>query len=281
MQKCWPFRYENALSVGVITLARAVLVCSLSVSCGSCAAGERVVASGVSAPKEKTLVEVTPDLVVRELASGVWVHTSFKDLPGSPHFPSNGLILVSAHQATLVDSAWTEPTTKALLEWVRTHLGVEVRDAIYTHAHDDRMGGDAVLRSAGVSTWALPQTRERALPQGWSAPSHELKELQRLDLDGLAIEVRFPGAAHAPDNLVVWLAQSQVLFGSCMVRSGDAPSLGNLADANVSSWKRAIQDVIERYRHARWVVPGHGKTGGPELLEHTRELVEASLTQEK
>ena len=86
------------------------------------------------------------------------------------------------------------------------------------------------------------------------------------------VEVFYPGAGHARDNVMVWLPQSGVLFGGCAVRAAGTTALGNVADADLTSWPVAIRRAIERYGEANVVVPGLGEPGGADLLRHTLTL---------
>lgn len=91
------------------------------------------------------------------------------------------------------------------------------------------------------------------------------------------LEIFYPGAAHAPDNVVVWIPAARVLFGGCAVRPGDSSSPGNTDDADIENWPTAIEKVLARYSMAEVVVPGHGAPGGPELLMHTIGIFRAGL----
>ena len=64
----------------------------------------------------------------------------------------------------------------------------------------------------------------------------------------------------------------RILAGGCAVRAAASGGLGNLSHASVADWAAAIARVQAAYPDARLVLPGHGDTGGPELLAHTREL---------
>jgi metallo-beta-lactamase class B len=217
------------------------------------------------------------DLEVRPLADGVWLHVSTKELPGIGRYPSNGLVVLAPGGAILIDTPWTEDQTRLLLAWAEARQ-TPIRAAIVTHAHDDRMGGVGVLRAAGVPVTGLALTAARAPAAGLTPPDVLLDgEVTPLRLLGEDLEVFYPGPAHAPDNVVVWLPRAGVLVGGCMVKPADATSLGNVADADVPGWRTAIAKVAARYPAARVVVPGHGAPGGAELLGHTAALVDDKL----
>ncbi|HSQ58888.1 MAG TPA: MBL fold metallo-hydrolase, partial [Acidobacteriota bacterium] len=142
-----------------------------------------------------------------------------------------------------------------------------------THFHADRLGGAAALQRRGIAFPGHPLTAGLAatlrLP-----PPRTLPGLARAG--GVehveSAEVFYPGPAHTRDNVVVWLPKSRVLVGGCAVRAAGTTALGNVADADVREWPRSIRRVLERYGSADVVVPGHGKPGGRELLEHTIAL---------
>ena len=85
---------------------------------------------------------------------------------------------------------------------------------------------------------------------------------------------RLAGGQIPQNNIVVWIPSERILFPGCMVKSLSAQDLGNTADADVSEWPRTIDRVIEKFKKASIVIPGHGEHGGRELLVHTRELLQ-------
>ena len=69
---------------------------------------------------------------------------------------------------------------------------------------------------------------------------------------GTQVRVIYPGAAHAPDNIVTFFPESGVLFGGCLVKSGD--DLGNLGDADsreLPARRRAPASAGPPLRHRR------------------------------
>ena len=225
------------------------------------------------AQTDQTVHQLADDLEVSRLSEGVWLHTTWRDLRGVGRFPSNGLIVVSDEKAMLIDTAWGDTLTEMLLHWIDAELGASVESAVLTHAHDDRMIGIGVLKQAGVTSYALPQTLEGAARQHWPLPDSVLAPTQRLSVGSRTVETFFPGPGHTPDNLAVWLPQEKLLFGGCMVRAAGARSMGNVADADVEEWPRSITNLLSRYDAVQIVVPSHGPVGDRGLLEHTLHLL--------
>lgn len=223
---------------------------------------------------------MTPDLAVRELQPGVWLHRSWSNDPAGERTSSNGLVVRDADGLVIVDTPWGNAPTEALLGWIARELDEPVRRVIVTHSHDDRMGGARVVREHAIALLAAPRTVEIAAAR---SPEHLPMALAGLD-QGKAVpvgtlEVFNPGPAHSPDNVVVWLPEQRLLFGGCAVKSADATSLGFTGDADVARWPEAIRRVKQRYPEAALVVPGHGDPGGKALLDRTRILLARAAPQ--
>ena len=91
-----------------------------------------------------------------QLAPLVWLHTSYLETDGNGRIRSNGLIVTDGETATLIDTAWTDEQTATVLDWVEANLAVSVTQAIFTHAHVDKMGGVGAVRQRGIATYAHP-----------------------------------------------------------------------------------------------------------------------------
>lgn len=214
-----------------------------------------------------------PGLQVEQIQPGVWVHTSYNRFDGVL-YPSNGLIVREGDHLILLDPAWGADATEALLVWIDGEIGLPVARALSTHFHADRTAGVDVLQEAGIEVWAHPMTRALSAEQGTPVPEHALASLDQ-PADAVrfgSMEVLYPGAGHAPDNIMVWLPEQRLLYGGCAIRERATDNLGNTGDADLASWPQAVRRAQQRYPQAKWVVPGHGEPGGPELLSHTLRL---------
>ncbi|MEM8497527.1 MAG: subclass B1 metallo-beta-lactamase [Pseudomonadota bacterium] len=213
------------------------------------------------------------ELQIKPLTDDVYLHTSYKWLEGIGYYPSNGLILVDNGNAFIIDTPWLEEDTVRLVEWLK-NAGLTLKGSISTHFHDDRSSGISYLNELGVDTYASTQTNELLASTGSATATMEFSTTPHM-LGDTQLEAYYPGAGHSKDNIVVWLPQSRVLFGGCLVRSLNTQSMGNTADGSVPDWAQSVLRAKERYFAARHVVPGHGAVGGQELLDHTIRLAKA------
>jgi glyoxylase-like metal-dependent hydrolase (beta-lactamase superfamily II) len=223
-------------------------------------------------PAPQDAIALRADVYVQAVAPGIWRHVSYRDLPGVGPFPSNGLIVRSAHGSLVVDTAFTPEQTAAVLAWAEANVG-PIGAVVVTHAHDDRLGGLAEVQRRAIPSYALTETVALAARQGGPPIQNGVTSPFALDGLGVAGEIFFPGAGHTRDNSTVWLRETRVLAGGCLVRALAATDMGNTSEADLASWPRAIAALQERYPDVRVVVPGHGEPGGPELLAHTRALL--------
>ena len=265
----------------------ALFLCSLLAGCAMAtgvpegpAPGDAPAARSVAevAAAHPSALEIPPGEVrLREVGNGVWIHTATRDIGDGSLIPSNGLVVRDGGGLLLVDTAWGSENTAALLAAIRADIGLPVRRALSTHFHDDRVDGVEVLRAAGIETFATPLTRRLAEAEGNDVPARALEGLAEPG-DAVRfgpVEVFYPGAAHASDNLVVYVPGARVLYGGCAVHHRARTSAGNVADADVDGWPVSIRRVQARYPEAELVVPGHGEPGGLELLDHTTAIMEA------
>jgi metallo-beta-lactamase class B len=240
---------------------------------------------------ERARFDLDRELSIRRVAERTWVVTHAEP------WAANSLVAEMADGALLfVDTPYTSEATRSLSDWAHARFGPRRLIAIDTHFHPDAVGGNRALAEAGATVYGSTHTarlvverrgamreqlarwlRERpeqaARFAGYDPlpPTETFEPGRGLELElGEPVRALFPGAAHSPDNVVVHLPDRGVLFGGCMVVAHDR--LGNLADADLEGWPAALER-LEALQPAV-VVPGHGDPGGPELLGHTRMLLE-------
>jgi peptidoglycan/xylan/chitin deacetylase (PgdA/CDA1 family)/glyoxylase-like metal-dependent hydrolase (beta-lactamase superfamily II) len=236
----------------------------------------------------KEPLRIGDDLTVRELAPDVVVVTHEKP------FPANTMVAAVDGSIVIAGSPYTTEATEAFLTWVRARFGKRPIAVVDTHFHGDGgTAGTATYLAAGAVVYTSDRAVALLAERGtdirgrlsksiddsalraavdatpWLPGDHVFPLAKGIDLGGA--QVIFPGAAHSPDNVVVYLPKLGVLFGGCMVR---ADALGNLSDADVAAWPRAIERL--RALPATIVIPGHGTRFDRALLDRTDQLLGAA-----
>ena len=211
------------------------------------------------------------DLQLIPVTRQVYIHRSFKEYPMG-RFASNGMVYLVDGEAILIDTPVTDSLTTILITWF-SEKGIEFNAAIPTHWHDDCLGGLGAVHRAGIASYGLNMTIELAKEHNYIPPEIGFSDSLNLTIGKEEIECKFLGAGHALDNIVVWIPAEKILFGGCMVRALSARGLGNTADADIVAWPQTILTVKNRFPDAKYVIPGHGAYGGPELLDHTYQLL--------
>jgi glyoxylase-like metal-dependent hydrolase (beta-lactamase superfamily II) len=238
-------------------------------------------ASAIGALAARAGTEPSPSVTLTPLASNVWRHTSWSVFPDGTRFPSNGLVVRGRRRVLIIDTTWMPQDMETLLARVGEVAGELPRLLVPTHAHGDRMSGLGIARANGVRTMAFDLSQQdapsRDLPladQTWKSAT------KRFDLGGMHVEFFHPGCAHTRDNIVGFVEEAEILFGGCQLRAMSDTSVGALGDACLDEWPKSLDRVVRRYAHrTRIAVPGHFEHGGPELLAHTRTLVEAAIAR--
>jgi len=223
-----------------------------------------------SSPAEA--ITISNDITLHPLGEGVWVHTTWFDLPHYGRCPANGLLVVDGPEALLIDLPWTDGLTATLCDWIAENLGATVETVIPTHFHQDCMGGLAEAHRRGAVSYAWDKTVAIARQKGLPIPQIPCRSQTLIRCGTSLVMVLHPGAGHTTDNVVAWLPVQKILFGGCLVKSLDSTSLGNVEDGDVGAYPATLRKVQAAYPQARIVVPGHGRWGGPELIDHTLGL---------
>lgn len=219
------------------------------------------------------------EMDIEKIGDGVYLHTSYKELNGYGNYPSNGLVVLNGKDAYIIDTPWLEADTSVLVDWI-SKSGYSLKASLHTHSHEDRSSGINYLNELQIPTYTSSATNILLESKGLEESGFTFKGSTFSMLDG-QIHAYYPGAGHTSDNLVVWLPETQILFGGCLTRSLESSNMGNITDASVSEWPVAIKNVINRYPNIKLVVPGHGAVGGSELLTHTLELATQANADER
>jgi len=225
-----------------------------------------------NAQSANDVIKLADDVEVRKLAESVWLHTTYFDIEGFDNCPANGIIVIDSGDAIMVDLPWTDEQAGVLFDWVTKECHATIKKVVPSHWHIDCAGGLAEAHRRKAESFALDKTVEILTAKNEPVPQNWFTDRLSLRCGNVSVELAYYGPAHTVDNIVAWIPARNVLFGGCMVKSRNARNLGNIADADVESWPKTLKKVKKAYPGAKIVVPGHGDTGGLELIDHTIEL---------
>lgn len=237
----------------------------------SVAGGKTTIDNGVTGDFFKSGTSDENYVELKKINDNIWLHITYSDYGGS-RTPSNGVIAISDKGIVLIDTPWNNQQTKQLLKLVKETFQDEIKLAIVTHAHADRIGGIDTLLENNIEVRSTAETATEAEKAGYKKPQATLNSETAIEFGDLKLETYYPGPGHTFDNIVVWFPQYKVLYAACLIKSMSSTNLGNTEDADVQQWPVSAKKVLDRYSDAETVIPGHGDFGKIELVTHTIDL---------
>ncbi|HVS97271.1 MAG TPA: subclass B1 metallo-beta-lactamase [Puia sp.] len=213
-----------------------------------------------------------PRLVITHLTGNIYVYTTWRMLGKAP-YPSNSAYLVTNKGVVLLDCPWDTTQYQPLLDSIAARHHQPVVLCISTHFHADRTCALNFLKAKGVATYSSALTRELCKEHHLPEAEHVFVHDTSFVVGGYTIRTYYPGPGHTRDNIVVWLARDRVLYGGCIVKSTEAPDLGNLEDASLADYPASIRRLIDRYPNAAFVIPGHLGWTDVHSLQHTMDML--------
>lgn len=213
-------------------------------------------------------------LNITHLNGDFYVFTTYNLYKGS-RIPANGLYLVTKNGVVLIDTPWDTTQFQPLLDSITMRHKSNVVLCIATHFHEDRTGGLEYYTQKGIQTYTTKQTDELSKQRGMKRAKFLLEKDSLFTVGQYSFQTYYPGAGHAPDNIVVWFEREKILYGGCLIKSTEDDNLGNLGDANVKVYALTIQNVLKKCRNPRYVIPGHNGWANVRSVEHTLKMAQA------
>ncbi|MGB0521534.1 MAG: subclass B1 metallo-beta-lactamase [Flammeovirgaceae bacterium] len=210
-------------------------------------------------------------LKIKQLTPNTFIHTSYLQTESYGNVPCNGLIYIQGNEAIVFDTPTHDSVSRELMTWLADELSCRVKSVVVGHFHEDCLGGLAAFHENGANSYANKLTLELAEVDSSSLPQHGFEGNLILTLGHTEVNCTFLGEGHTRDNIVSYIPNEKVLFGGCLIKSMNAGK-GYVADGNVAEWSNTVRNVKDTFSGVKYVVPGHGKVGGIELLDFTIEL---------
>ena len=216
-------------------------------------------------------------LIINQISKSVYQHTSFFDYGYYGKASGNGMIVVNSTEALVFDTAADDETSSELIDWIEKSLKCRIKAVIPTHYHVDNLGGLNEFHKRGIPSYANNKTIQIAKGMGCPVPQHGFEESLELAVGKEKVFIGFFGEGHTCDNIIGYYAPDDIMFGGCLIKE-DGAGKGNLEESNVEGWGDTVRKIKEKYPGVKIVIPGHGKTGGKELLDYTIGLFDGAET---
>lgn len=221
--------------------------------------------------KNQTVIYQSDNLIVTKISEHVYQHTSFLQTDDFGKVPCNGMVVVNENEAAVFDTPADAISSKELIDFISNELNTEIKAVVATHFHDDCIGGLDEFHIIGVPSYANYKTIAFLNGNEKNIPQNGIDNEFILEVGNKKVMVNYFGEGHTKDNIVTYFPDEQILFGGCLIKEVGAGK-GNLADANEKDWPATVRKIKERYPEIKFVIPGHGNSGGVELLDYTIQL---------
>ena len=198
-------------------------------------------------------------------------------------------LVVTAAGAVLIDSGATFQSARKIHEAAKKVTTQPIRWVINTGDQDHRWLGNGYFKSLGIETIAhadgeddmkarsgeqmegLKVLKERLDGTVPTLPTRFVKDKDtRLELGGVAIELKHRSGGHTPGDTLVWLPQKNVLFAGDVVYVDRVLGLHPVSCTKTWLESFAVIDSLQ----PQIIVPGHGKvTDLATAQAQTRDLL--------
>lgn len=212
----------------------------------------------------------TETLKIVKLTDNAFVHITYLQTTSFGKVPCNGLIFLNKKEAVIFDTPANDTGSVELIRYIEKTLKAKVKAVVVNHFHNDCLGGLKAFHKRNIPSYANNKTLELAQKSKVEVPKYGFDGKQELMLGDKIIINQFYGEGHTKDNIVSYIPSEAVLFGGCLIKEVGA-GFGFLEDANEKEWSNTVLKVKNNIPNLKFVIPGHGKVGGEELLDYTIE----------
>jgi len=220
---------------------------------------------------KRSITYKSEEIEIKQISEHVYQHISFLETESFGKVSCNGMIVIDGNEAIVFDTPAEDQAAAELISWVKNSLHCKIKAVVATHFHDDCLGGLSTFHGHGIHSFANERTIALAKEKSLPVPQSGFIEKKTLKIGTQHVLLDYCGEGHTRDNIIAYFPGENIMFGGCLIKESGAGK-GNLSDANVDAWPETVKLVKAKYPDVRVVIPGHGKTGGPELLDYTINL---------
>ena len=190
-------------------------------------------------------------------------------------FNSNAGFVITRDGVVVIDALGTPVLGEAMVAAIRKITNKPIRKVIVTHYHADHFYGLQAFKQAGAEVWAHQAAREyldggegaarlaqrRTDLAPWVDASTRLVPAdvwiegnRSFTLGGTQFDIIHLGPAHSPEDVIIVIGKSGVIFTGDILFTGRIPFVG---EADSKRWLETFSRLIEL--KPRIMITGHGK----------------------
>lgn len=209
-----------------------------------------------------------------------WMHVTHEETAAGL-MGRNGLVLIADEGAVLCGMPWNGDQLDSLLALVESSFGIPVRSAVLTQALTASDGALERLGQRNIPVHALRVVADQARSLRLTAPDVVLEPddegAAKLNLNGMDLELYWPGPAQTADNTVLWAKDGAILYAGAIVKDLETTQLGPMRVQALRQWQDSLKLLESRYAGTECLIPGYGSWGTADLFTHTFELATGLL----
>lgn len=221
--------------------------------------------------EKSTYIYESENLKIKQLSDNTFIHISYLNTEDFGNVACNGMIVTHSNEALIFDTPVNDSDSAELIDWIIKTLNCKPKGIVVSHFHTDCLGGLNEFHKRHIPSYACTKTIELAKSADKPLPQNGFNTILEINAGNIKVINEYLGAGHTVDNIVSYIPSEKILFGGCLIKSTGAGK-GNLEDASVADWSQTVMKVKMNYGEAKTIIPGHGKTAGPELLDYTIDL---------
>ncbi len=207
-------------------------------------------------------------------------------------YDQNIVVVRGGDQALVVDTRSTPDQALELIADIR-ELGIGRVDVVVnTHGHHDHAFGNHDFRPAVI--WGhdrcvtmiertgeaqrrtvaeeLPELADNLAAVILDPPDRTFADHAVIDLGGRRVELRYLGRGHTDNDIILRVADADVLCAGDLLENGAVPYFG---DAYPMDWPETVEAILHMTGPSTVVVPGHGNHAGRPFVERSLEELRA------
>lgn len=195
--------------------------------------------------------------------------------PENRGFNSNAGFVVTRDAVVVIDALGTPVLGEAMVSAIRKITAKPIRVVIVTHYHADHFYGLQAFKKAGAEVWAHGAARDyldsgegaarllqrRADLAPWVDEGTRLvpadvwlADNRSLTVGGTRFDIIHLGPAHSPEDIIIVVGNSGVIFTGDILFTGRIPFVG---EADSKLWLQTFSRLLKLNPHI--MVTGHGE----------------------